>query len=64
MKTKIKVNYSMLPVILDGEDVQELLGIGHTSMSMLFQRKDFPRLNVLKRNLVLKESFFEWLDNQ
>ncbi len=64
MKTKIKVNYSMLPVILDGEDVQEMLGIGHTSMSMLFQRKDFPRLNVLKRNLVLKESFFEWLDNQ
>ena len=33
-------------------------------MSELFQRDDFPKLEILKRNLVLKDSFFSWLENR
>ena len=63
MRTKAR-NYNMLPVVLNGDDVMSILGIGHSSMSALFQREDFPRLEILKRNLVLKKSFFEWLTNR
>ena len=60
MGTKIR-NYNMLPVILNGDDVMSLLGIGHSTMSALFQRDDFPKLEIMKRNLVLKKSVFEWI---
>lgn len=64
MKIKARVNYKTLPLVLDGEDVQMLLGIGHAAMSELFQKEDFPKLVILKRNLVLKESFFQWLNRK
>ena len=64
MRIRNRINYKTLPLVLDGEDVQMLLGIGHAAMSELFQRQDFPKLVILKRNLVLKESFFQWLNNK
>lgn len=64
MKRTIRKDYRLLPLVLDGQDVQAILGVGHSYMSELFQRADFPKLEILKRNLVLKESFFSWLENR
>ena len=63
MKRNVRKDYRLLPLVLDGQDVQAILGVGHSYMSELFQRDDFPKLEILKRNLVLKDSFFSWLEN-
>lgn len=64
MRRNLRKNYRMLPAVLDGNDVQEILGVGHSYMSELFRREDFPKLEILKRNLVLKNSFFAWLESR
>ena len=64
MKRNVRKDYRMLPIVLDGQDVQTILGVGHSYMSELFRRNDFPKLEILKRNLVLKDSFFSWLENR
>lgn len=64
MKRNVRKDYRMLPIVLDGQDVQAILGVGHSYMSELFRRDDFPKLEILKRNLVLKDSFFSWLESR
>lgn len=64
MKRNVRKDYRLLPLVLDGQDVQAILRVGHSYMSELFQRDDFPKLEILKRNLVLKDSFFAWLENR
>ena len=64
MKRNARKDYRMLPIVLDGQDVQAILGVGHSYMSELFRRNDFPKLEILKRNLVLKDSFFSWLERR
>lgn len=64
MKRNVRKDYRLLPLVLDGQDVQAILGVGHSYMSELFQRDDFPKLEILKRNLVLKDSFFLWLEKR
>ena len=64
MKRNVRKDYRMLPIVLDGQDVQAILGVGHSYMSELFRRNDFPKLEILKRNLVLKDSFFSWLERR
>ena len=64
MKRNVRKDYRLLPLVLNGQDVQAILGVGHSYMSELFQRDVFPKLEILKRNLVLKDSFFSWLENR
>ena len=50
-----------LPLILGASDVANILGISRAKAYQLFHRLDFP---TLKRLLVRRELFFQWLDKQ
>lgn len=56
------IPYEQLPIILNQEDVENILGLSRSSVQMLFHAEDFPALEIMKRNLVSKESFMDWLD--
>ena len=59
-----RVSPKRLPLVLDVRDIMYVLRIGETTAKGLFARDDFPRLDVMKRNLVLKDSFFKWLEQE
>ncbi|MBO4384250.1 MAG: DNA-binding protein [Clostridia bacterium] len=64
MKRKNRISPSKLPIILNVQDIKYLLRIGESAARSLFKREDFPKLEIMKRDLVLKDSFFEWLEKE
>lgn len=60
---KSKNIFDELPLVLTVEDVMGIIGIGATKTKYLFHSEGFPRLDILKRSLVLKDSFIQWYEN-
>ncbi len=53
-----------LPLILNVKDVMSILRISKTNTYALFNRSDFPTINIGRRKMVSKEKFLKWLDSQ
>lgn len=53
-----------IPEIFSVKDVQEILKISKTGVYNLFNRSDFPAIQIGGRKLVAKEDFFAWLEKQ
>ena len=57
--------YDQLPLILDAKKVADILGISLTAAYRLFDRDDFPTIRTgMRRKLVSREAFFNWLKQQ
>lgn len=54
--------FDELPMVLTMADVQAILGVGRNTAFNVFHMNNFPRLEIMKRNLVLKTSFIEWFN--
>lgn len=61
MRNRRIVNPKKLPVVLNVADIMDIMRVSATSVKDCFREPGFPRLVVLKRDLVLRDSFFEWL---
>lgn len=57
-----KDEFNELPMIMTFEEVQAVLGCGRYTAWNVFHSEYFPRLEIMKRNLVLKSSFIEWYE--
>ena len=62
MRRKSRISPSKLPIVLNVSDIMNVLHVGETTAKNLFSREDFPKLEFMKRNLILKDSFFKWLE--
>ncbi len=51
-----------LPMVLTVDDVQDVAGMRRTKALEVFHSVGFPRLRILTRNLVLKDSFLKWYE--
>lgn len=57
--------YDELPLIFNARDVADILGISLTAAYRLFDREDFPTIRTgMRRKLVSREAFFDWLKQQ
>ncbi len=61
MRTRRIVNPKKLPVILNVADIAEIMRVSVSTAKSCFKELGFPRLCIIKRYLVLRDSFFEWL---
>ena len=59
-----RVSPQRLPVVLTVEDIMATLGVGETTAKNLFHIEGFPKLDIMKRNIVLKDSFFKWMERR
>lgn len=59
-----RISPQRLPVVLTVEDIMATLGVGATTAKNFFHIEGFPKLDIMKRNLVLKESFFKWMEGR
>ena len=55
--------FDELPLVMTFEEVQMVLGCGRYTAWNIFYSESFPRLEIMKRSLVLKSSFIEWYEN-
>ncbi|MFQ7105710.1 MAG: helix-turn-helix domain-containing protein [Neglectibacter timonensis] len=54
-----------LPLILDARIVAEILGISRAATYHLFEQEEFPAIRMgIRRKLVSRDAFFEWLERQ
>ena len=54
-------NYDELPMVLDVEDIQRIMGISRTSAYELVHVPGFPAFRSGKLIKVSKAAFFEWM---
>ena len=54
-------NYDELPLVLDVEDVQRIMGISRTSAYELVHTPRFPAFRSGRLIKIIKEAFFEWM---
>ena len=57
-----KVAFDDLPMVLTVDDILEVTNMRRTKALEVFHSVGFPRLRILTRNLVLKDSFLEWYE--
>lgn len=53
-----------MPVILDVDLIQQIMGISRTKAYKLVKSDGFPRIKIGKRIGIPKEAFEEWLHNR
>jgi len=53
-----------LPLILTVKEVKEILRISKTNTYELFNRSDFPTINIGRRKMVARDNFIIWLNSQ
>ena len=51
-----------LPMTLNAEDIQGVLGVSRAGAYQIMHSEGFPLLKLGKRMLCMREDFFEWLD--
>jgi len=51
-----------MPVVLNAQDLQKILGLSKGAVYEIFKRQDFPSIRVGRRLLVSKQAFIRWLD--
>ena len=54
-------NYDELPLVLDVEDVQRIMGISRTSAYELVHAPGFPAFHSGRLIKISKAAFFEWM---
>lgn len=60
-----RTKYDELPLILNARDVADILGISLAAAYRMFDRYDFPTIRTgMRRKLVSREAFFDWLNRQ
>ena len=59
-----RISPQRLPVVLTVEDIMATLGVGATTAKNFFAIESLPKLDIMKRNLVLKDSFFNWMERR
>jgi len=63
MKKKY-TSYDQLPLMLNAEDVQNVLGLSRAKTYQIMHSADFPLELYGKRMLVTKDKFLDWLENR
>lgn len=53
-----------LPIILQAQHVQRVLGLSKSSTYEIFKQNDFPSIEVNGRKMVNRDKFFQWLDSK
>lgn len=53
--------YDDIPLFLDANDIERLLGLSLTNIYYMFRAEDFPTIIIGKRRLVRKEKLLEWI---
>lgn len=64
MMNKNITSLNDMPVILDVELIQQIMGISRTKAYKLVKSDGFPRIKIGKRIGIPKEAFEEWLHNR
>ena len=59
----INNEFDALPMVLDINDIQNIVGISRHGALKLFSSTDFPALEIMQRKLILKTSFIKWLEH-
>ena len=54
-------SYDEIPLFLDANDVERLLGLSLTNIYYMLRAEDFPTIIIGKRRLVRKEKLLEWI---
>lgn len=53
-----------LPMTLNADDIQNILGVSRAGAYQLMHSEGFPLIKIGKRMLCMREDFFEWLDSK
>ena len=61
MKESMYQNYEELPLFLNSETVEKVLGVSSSSAYELMHEPDFPILRIGNRMVVPKEQFIQWV---
>ena len=61
MRSRRIVIPKKLPVVLNVADIAEIMRVSVSTAKSCFREPGFPRLYIIKRDLVLRDSFFDWL---
>ena len=64
MRQRRRISPQRLSVVLTIEDIMAVLGVGASTAKAMFSIEGFPKLDVMKRSLVLKDSFFKWMERR
>ena len=62
MKNSSYKSYDELPLFLNAETTEKLLGISISGMYELMHEKGFPVLKIGTRRVVPREKFREWVE--
>ena len=62
--TKVFKSYEDLPLVMNVDDVQNVMGLSKTIVYELVNRESFPKIKVGKRILIPKDGFIRWLKSQ
>ena len=54
-------SYDDIPLFLDANDIERLLGLSLTNIYYMFRAEDFPTIVIGKRRLVRKEKLLDWI---
>lgn len=63
-KKSIYKSFDELPIVLNVEDVESVLGIARSSSYNLFRSEEFPSFRVGKRFLVKRDDFLDWMNKK
>ena len=63
MKESFYKSYEELPLFLNAEIVERVLGVSPSSGYELMHQQDFPALKIGKRIVVPKERFIQWVQS-
>ena len=61
MKKSVFTSYDELPLLLNGKQLADLLGVSDSSVYELIQEDDFPSLRIGKRIVIPKEELRKWI---
>lgn len=57
------MNQNDYPVVLTAKEVAEILNVGKVRAYEIMETEDFPLVRIGKRKRVLRDKFFNWLEN-
>ena len=57
-------SFDELPITLRAEDVADILGVSRANAYVIMHSKGFPKMQIGKRIMVMKEKLQEWMETQ
>ena len=64
MKESVYKSYDELPLFLNAELIEKVLGVSSTTAYELMHSEDFPSMRIGSRLIAPKEEFIEWANKQ